>query len=126
MKSIYSIQRKVILGKKLARTFGFPTANLKYYKRDQKLKNGVYIANLKISKKKYYGLSFVGKPKVIKKDNKIIEIFVFQYKGNLYNKTIKVNFIKRIRGVKNFNNFKELNKEIKQDIIKANKYLKNV
>jgi riboflavin kinase/FMN adenylyltransferase len=126
MKYIYSIKRKVITGKKIARNFGYPTANLKYYKRDEKLSNGVYIVNVQISKNKYKynGLAFVGKPKVFKKDNKIIEIFIFKYRGNLYNKAIKVNFLKRIRGVKNFKDVRELKVEIKKDVRKAEQFFK--
>ena len=126
MKNIYFIQRKVISGKKIARTFGFPTANLKYYKRDKKLSSGVYIINVQIEKNKYNGLSFVGRPKVLKKTNKGIEVFIFKYSGNLYNKIIKVNFIKKIRKVKKFNNLESLKQEIKKDVIKANKFFKNV
>jgi len=123
MKNIYSIKRKVIVGKKIARTFGYPTANLRYYKRDEKLSNGVYIVNIQISKNKLRGLAFVGKPRVFKKDNKIIEVFIFKYSGNLYNKSIKVNFLKKIRGVRNFKDVKSLKNEIKKDIEKAEKFL---
>lgn len=123
MKYIYSTKRKVITGKKIARTFGYPTANLKYYKRDEKLFDGVYVVNIKISKNKYNGLAFVGKSRVFKKNNKIIEIFIFKYRGNLYNKVIKVDFLKRIRGVKNFKDVGELKAEINKDVEKAEKFL---
>jgi len=125
MKYLYSIERKVIAGSKIARTFGYPTANLKYYKRDRKLANGVYIVNIKISKNKFRGLAFIGRPKVFKKDNDIIEVFIFKYKGNLYNKIMKVDFLERIRGVRKFKNVKRLQKEIKRDIVKAEKFLEN-
>lgn len=73
-------------------------------------------------KRKFNGLAFVGRPKILKNENERIEVFIFKYKGNLYNKVIEVNFLKRIRGVKKFNNLKELQQEIKQDIKKANKF----
>lgn len=123
MKNIYSIKRKVITGKKIARSFGFPTANLKYYKRDEKIESGVYVVNIKINQNRFNGLAFIGKPKVFKKDNKVIEVFVFQYKGNLYNKIIVVDFLKKIRGIKKFRNVKALQVEIKKDIVKAKKFL---
>lgn len=125
MKNKYSIKRKVIFGKKIARTFDYPTANLRYYNRDNKLENGVYIVNIQIGKNKFNGLTFIGKPKVFKKKNKIIEVFIFKYSGNLYNKVIRVNFLKRMRGVKNFKDIGDLKAEIKKDVVKAEEFLIN-
>lgn len=125
MKYLYNIDRKVIKGNKIARTIGYPTANLRYYKRDEKLSYGVYIVNIHIGKNKLRGLAFVGKPKVIKEEKKRIEIFIFKYKGNLYNKVIKVNFLKRIRGVRKFKNIKSLKNEIERDVVKAEEFFKD-
>ena len=125
MKYLYSIKRKVIAGNKIARTFYFPTANLRYYKRDKKLENGVYIVKVGVDKNILYGLAFVGTPQIIKKSNKRIEIFIFKYRGNLYSKVVKVNFLRKLRGVKNFKDIKSLKAGIKKDIAKAEKFLEN-
>ena len=124
MEYMYSIKRKVIKGSKIARTFGYPTANLKYYRRDERLSNGVYIVNIQSGNDKFRGLAFMGRPEVFKKDNNIIEIFIFKYKGNLYNKIIRIDFLKKIRGVKKFKNVKDLKLEIKKDISKAENLFK--
>ncbi len=123
MKYLYSIKRKVVEGNKIARTFGYPTANFRYYKRDNKLENGVYVIRLKITKNYFQGLAFIGKPKTIEADKRI-EIFILKFRGNLYNKIIKVKFLKRIRGVKKFKDVKDLKLEIQEDIKKAKKFFK--
>jgi len=55
-------------------------------------------------------------------ENKILlEVHLFNFTGNLYNKYLTVNFLKFIRGEKKFKNVDQLRKQIKNDLLKAKK-----
>ena len=54
--------------------------------------------------------------------NKILlEVHLFNFSGNLYNKYLTVEFKKFIRKEKKFKNINQLKKQIKIDLIKAKK-----
>jgi len=47
---------------------------------------------------------------------KVLEVNIFNFKKNLYNKKLTVEFLKFIRGEKKFNGIDELKKQIKKDV----------
>ena len=51
----------------------------------------------------------------------LLEVHIFNFSGNLYNKHLSVEFIKFIRKEKKFKNVDELKSQIKKDLITANK-----
>ena len=65
------------------------------------------------------GIANIGYRPTFKGKNLLLEVNIFGLKANLYNKKIKVNFIKFIRSEKKFNNIDQLKVQIKKDIIKV-------
>ena len=51
----------------------------------------------------------------------LLEVNIFNFSGNLYNKKLSVEFLKFIRGEKKFKGISELKNQIKKDILKAKK-----
>ena len=49
----------------------------------------------------------------------LLEVNLFNFSGNLYNKKLSVDFLKFIRGEKKFKNLEELKTQIKKDILSA-------
>ena len=116
----WSIEGKVIKGKKLGRKIGFPTCNMK-------LKNyviprlGVYAVKVKGSKFSKKGIANVGIRPTFNRKNLLLETNIFGINKNLYNKELSVSFKKFIRPEKKFHDLEHLKKQIKIDIKKANK-----
>ena len=118
----WSIFGKVQKGRQLGKKIGFPTANIDikdyvlaypgvYAVRAKKFKNGNYfkgIANLG------YRPTFNGK-KIL------LEVHLFNFSENLYNKYLTVEFKKFIRKERKFENVDQLKKQIKKDLLKAKK-----
>jgi riboflavin kinase/FMN adenylyltransferase len=52
-----------------------------------------------------------------------VEVHIFDFNENIYDRKIRVNFIQRIRDEKKFSNISELSDQIKKDIVKARKIL---
>ncbi len=117
----FIITGKVITGKGLGNKLGYPTANISTPTYKIKLAPGVYSAYTYIdSIKKKVALS-VGKNPTVENNNNIhVEAHIINYIGNLYNKTLQINVLKKIREEKKFNSLQELALQIKKDIEKIN------
>jgi len=114
----WSINGKVIKGKKLGRKIGFPTCNLRL--SDYIIPRlGVYAVNVKGSKFNKKGIANIGYRPTFNGKDLLLETNIFGINKNLYNKEIIVSFRKFIRSEKKFKNLKYLEKQIKIDIKKA-------
>jgi riboflavin kinase/FMN adenylyltransferase len=122
MDYLYSIKRKVVRGRSRGRVLGFPTANLRYYGRDELLEEGVYVIFAKIRGKKCKGLGHIGRPKTFDGRNRKIEIYLLNCNKSLYGKELEVNFVERIRISRKFKNKDALIAQIKKDCEKVKKY----
>jgi len=116
----WSIEGKVQRGKQLGKKIGFPTANID-------IKNyvlacpGVYGVKAKISKslKTIKGIANLGYRPTFNGKKILLEVHLFNFSGNLYNKDLTVNFLKFIRKEKKFKNVNQLKKQIKIDLLTA-------
>jgi len=116
----WSIEGKVIAGKKRGRKIGFPTCNLKLnnYVIPQR---GVYAVKVNGNNFAKKGIANIGFRPTFNGQNLLLETNIFGINKNLYNKVINVHFKKFIRKEKKFKNIQELKKQIKIDIQKAKK-----
>lgn len=107
----FSIKAKVIKSKQIARTLGFPTANIISY-NSHYLKQGVYKTYTIINNKKYNSITFVGNNKTFEDNTYSIETHIFDFNQNIYNKNIEVFFIDYVSDIFKFNSTNELKKHI--------------
>jgi len=116
---------KVSEGKHLGRTIGFPTVNLYPEESDLVPKNGVYLVNVYVDEKEFFGITNVGiNPTVDKKDNVKIETYIFDFENiEIYEKIIRVKFLKFLRDEIKFENIEELKKQIEKDKEYAKKHI---
>lgn len=112
----YSLQGTVIDGKKVGRKIGFPTANIKYPEDKVVLKNGVYGTKIVFGNKDYFGITNVGHRPTFEDCKMSVETNIFDFNGDLYGKTLKIEFIKFIRDIKKFDSGESLKKQLKEDI----------
>jgi len=114
----YSISGTVIDGEKRGRTIGFPTANIGLSDNYILPKVGVYAVTLKTEGRTYKGVCNIGyKPTfhVDKADHPSIEVHLFDFSGDLYGKTVSVDWCFFIRGEQRFESVHELVAQIEQD-----------
>ena len=118
----WSIEGKVQKGKQLGKKIGFPTANIDI--KDYVLAcPGVYAVKVKRPKhsKTIKGIANLGYRPTFNGKKILLEVHLFNFSGNLYNKDLSVKFIKFIRKEKKFKNVDHLRKQIKIDLLKAKK-----
>ena len=118
----WSIIGKVQKGRQLGKKFGFPTANIDI--KDYVIaKPGVYAVKVKIQKNNKYikGIANLGYRPTFKQKKILLEVHLFNFSGNLYNKYLTVDFMKFIRKEKKFKNVDQLKKQVRADLLKAKK-----
>ncbi len=114
--SPYFMSGKVVKGRKIGRTIGFPTANF-YLPRDKfPLKEGVYQTLSSPVRKVYNSITNVGTQPTVKGKRVVIETYIDGFSGDLYGKLLPVFFVKRLRDVEKFNDINELKNQLESDI----------
>jgi len=125
----YSVTAEVIVGNKIGRTMGFPTANLELPQEYMIIKGGVYACLVDYDGKTYKAMANIGHRPTIGdrgENQPIIEVNLFSFDGDLYGKHIRVHFIDRIRDEEKFNGLEALKAQLEQDRLNAYKLLENI
>lgn len=115
----YSIEGKVVVGNKIGRTIGFPTSNLTINDTIITPPNGVYVTNCIYKDEVYPSITNVGTRPTIGSFEKNIETHIFNFNKELYGKTIRIEFLSKIRDEVKFHNVDELKEQIKKDCEKT-------
>ena len=118
----WSIEGKIQKGRQLGTKIGFPTANLDINNYIL-AKPGVYAVKVKKNKSSKYirGIANLGYRPTFNGKKILLEVHLFNFSENLYNKYLKVEFLKFIRAEKKFKNVDQLKKQIKIDLVTAKK-----
>jgi len=112
----YFINGKVIEGKKIGSALGYPTANIQYNDDLIIPKDGIYKTETYVNGNTYLSATSIGDNPTFNGSEKTIETFIIDFKEDIYNKYIKISFLKFIRDQKKFNNVESLKKHISDDI----------
>jgi len=120
----WNIQSKVEKGRQMGKKIGFPTCNMSI-KDYVVAKTGVYSVKIYQKNKKFFlkGIANLGYRPTFKQKKLLLEVHIFNYYGNLYNKHLTIEFISFIRKEKKFKNINQLKKQINLDIKTAKKIL---
>jgi riboflavin kinase/FMN adenylyltransferase len=115
----FFITGKVVKGKQLGRTIGYPTANVLIEDNDKLIpKIGVYAVNVISNNLSYKGMLNIGTNPTTDADNRVkIEVNIFDFDKDIYGKTLKVEFVKWIRNEEKFANLDELKQALANDKI---------
>ena len=118
----WSIEGKIQKGRQLGTKIGFPTANLDINNYIL-AKPGVYAVKVKKKKSSKYirGIANLGYRPTFNGKKILLEVHLFNFSENLYNKYLRVEFLKFIRAEKKFKNVDQLRKQIKVDLEIAKK-----
>ena len=118
----WSIEGFVQKGRQVGKKIGFPTCNIDI--KDYILANpGVYAVKvLRKNNSRYIkGIANLGYRPTFNQKKLLLEVHLFNFSGNLYNKYLSVEFLKFIRREKKFKNVNQLRAQIKTDLSIAKK-----
>ncbi len=111
----YTIEGMVIHARKLGRTIGFPTANIELKESMIIPKRGIYATQVYIEDKVYMGATNIGFNPTVNGKKISIETNILDFDKDIYGKTIKLEFLERIRDEKKFKDLNELKTQLKMD-----------
>ena len=120
---IYTLTGTVIHGRGIGKHVGTPTANIEIAKNTFLPKTGVYVADILLSGKIYYGVTHIGTRPTLDNDSFIsIETHIFDFDKDIYGCTITVNLYKKLREVRKFNELSLLLEQITNDRTMAQEF----
>ncbi|MFM2664342.1 bifunctional riboflavin kinase/FAD synthetase [Vibrio mediterranei] len=120
----YTLSGRVAHGQKLARDFGFPTANISL-KRYVSPVRGVYAVQVYgVDSQPLPGIANVGKKPTVAGITPDLEVHIFDFEGNLYGKQIEVALLHKIRDEKKFESLELLKQQIELDADVARVWLR--
>lgn len=118
--SPFLITGTVVVGQKLGRELGFPTANIRV-EEDYKLlpANGVYAAYIYVSGIKYSGMLNIGVRPTVDGKSRTIEANIFDFDGDVYGHRIQLELMGRIRDEMRFDDLEALKSRLNADRVAA-------
>ena len=120
---IYTLTGTVIHGRGIGKHVGTPTANIEIAKNTFLPKTGVYVADILLSGKIYYGVTHIGTRPTLDNDSFVsIETHIFDFDKDIYGCTITVNLYKKLREVRKFNELSLLLEQIANDRTMAQEF----
>lgn len=112
----YALEGKVVSGKGRGRELGFPTANLEPT-HPQKLVpgSGVYAAAVVVEAKQYPGMLSIGTRPTFGESDRTIEVHLIGFRGDLYDRTIRLLFLQKLRDEIRYDNVQDLIAQMRAD-----------
>ncbi len=113
----YAITGTIVHGEQRGRKLGFPTANIELLHGEMAVPApGVYAVTASIEGSIYEGMGNIGNnPTFNDVEHARLEVNLFNCSGDLYGKTMSVQFHKYIRAEKKFSGVEELCRQIEED-----------
>jgi riboflavin kinase/FMN adenylyltransferase len=117
------ITGEVVHGEKRGRELGFPTANIRL-DPSCGLKHGIYAVRVRVGGRLHDGVSSFGVRPMFDDGAPILEVFLFDFDGDLYGQAIEVAFIGWIRHEQKFSTIESLQRHMMADAAQARDALK--
>ncbi|RZJ73319.1 bifunctional riboflavin kinase/FAD synthetase [Flavobacterium sp.] len=123
----YFLTAKVVKGRQLGRTIGFPTANLDVSASYKLIpKQGVYVAKATIDGKEYRGMMNIGTNPTVDGQDLSVEVNFLDFEGDLYGRELKVSILHRLRDEEKFGSLDILKAEIAKDRLATIAYFESL
>lgn len=114
----FELGGKVVHGKEVGRSIGYPTANIEVDNEIKLLpKNGVYAVRVKLeNSSEFFGILNIGtRPSVDSSDKISIEVFILDFKNEIYDQYITLKLLKFVRDEVKYENLSNLKAQIAKD-----------
>lgn len=121
----FTVSGQVVRGKQIGSTIGFPTANVAVKNRHKIIPaDGVYAARIFYDNKTYTSMLYIGRS--LDNEYKTLEVNIFDFNENIYDKNLTVEFVGRIRGDIRFEGVEALKKQLTEDKNNVKRFFKSL
>jgi riboflavin kinase/FMN adenylyltransferase len=121
----WRVSGKVVDGAKRGMALGFPTANIPLPKGTT-LGHGIYAVRAYLGGVAYDAAAYLGTRPMFDDGMPVLEVFLFDFRGDLYGRELEIEFIDFIRDDRKFRSVEELIAQMERDIAKARQVLAEV
>lgn len=122
----YFFSGKVMKGKQLGRTIGFPTANLELLEPFKLLpKKGAYVVYSMLKGARIFGMMNIGHNPTLGENERTIEVHFFDLKEDLYDSVLCISLLAFIRPEEKFSSVEALKTQLHKDRDFSKKYLRD-
>jgi riboflavin kinase/FMN adenylyltransferase len=112
----FFITGKVIRGDQIGRQIGYPTANIQVEEKYKLIPaDGIFAVKVQHDGSQYKGMAYIGSRPTINGMTRNIEVNLFDFDKEIYNDTIRMEFLHFVRGDVKFNGLDELKAQIAKD-----------
>jgi len=119
----YRMAGRVGRGRQLGRTLGFPTANMRLHRRVSPV-SGIFAVRVHgVAKQALDAVASVGTRPTVAGVEPLLEVHVFDFKGDLYGRQIAVDFVARLRDEVRFDDLEALRRQMELDAAEARRAL---
>ncbi|MDP1727923.1 MAG: bifunctional riboflavin kinase/FAD synthetase [Bacteroidota bacterium] len=116
----YSLAGLVIHGREMGKTLGYPTANIQVSDPIKLIPaDGVYAVFVWVQNKKYGGMLNIGNNPTIPGKGRSIEVNIFNFSMSIYNQSIRMEFVDKLRDELKFNTLEDLKTQLHKDKLHA-------
>lgn len=115
----FFLQGEVVSGDRRGRELGFPTANLALPGDSLLPGDGIYATWAVIDGKRHPSATSIGVRPTFGLSDRMLEVHVLDFQGDLYGKEIGVEFVGKIRDQQKFEGVNELIAQMDQDVAQA-------
>lgn len=112
----FFVMGEVYADRKIGRTIGFPTANIPYPAGKFPLRIGVYETRVCVDGKTYKGITNYGARPTFADETVVTETYLDGFDGDLYGKTLNVEFVRYLRNVQKFDSINDLKAQLDEDL----------
>lgn len=120
----YSISGTVQHGRGMGHTLGFPTANIDLTQTRKMLpKEGVYAVKVVSDQRPAAsGIANLGPAPTFGVDKPLLEVHLLDFDGDLYGRSVTVEFVRRLRDIQHFSSSETLQHQLQQDLEQARRW----
>lgn len=118
----WSVRGTVIGGAKRGTGMGFPTANIALPK-GAALGHGIFAVRVNLGDRHLEGAAYLGTRPTFDDGHPVLEVFLFDFDGDIYGREIEVIFIDKVRDDRKFASMDELVRQMDEDCAKARQIL---
>jgi riboflavin kinase / FMN adenylyltransferase len=122
----YRMLGRVVHGRELGRTLGFPTANLRLMRRKSPVQGVMAVRVFGIEPKPMTAVASLGTRPTVDGTDMLLEVHVFDFAGELYGREIEVEFVAKLRDEVKFDSLQALAEQMKVDAAQARGLLSKV
>ena len=112
----YQISGTVVHGREVGRTLHFPTANVEIADSHKMLPaDGVYCVLATVAGLSYSAMCNIGTQPTFGSDKRAVEVHLLDFNGDIYGKTLQIDFVEKIRDISQFASPQELVNQLNDD-----------